>query len=119
MRSFWRTTLKLLRDNLGAAAARRKTQNAHDKGYWVSLGSVYPITSDLHLLYTGGIMELTLTAEESELLVNILEQHHRQLSNEIFHTDHRDFKEVLREKQELLESVLNRLRLGSRQELQV
>jgi len=55
-------------------------------------------------------MELTLTSEEQELLVRILEQHHRGLLNEIWHTHHREFKLTLREDEKVLESLLARLR---------
>ena len=55
-------------------------------------------------------MELLLTAEEHEYLVTILEQCHRQLMNEIWHTEHRDFKELLRRQEKLLESIVSRLR---------
>lgn len=55
-------------------------------------------------------MEFTLTAEEHELILRILEQHHRGLLKEIWHTDHREFRLALREDEKLLESVLNRLR---------
>jgi hypothetical protein len=55
------------------------------------------------------IMALILTPEEHEFLTSILEQRHRELLNEISHTDHQKFKQTLRENQKLLESILNRL----------
>lgn len=55
-------------------------------------------------------MELILTAEEQELLLSILEQRHQELLKEIWHTDHREFKELLRRHEKLLESMLSRLR---------
>lgn len=55
-------------------------------------------------------MELTLTSEEHELLLRILERHHRGLLKEIWHTDHREFRLALRDDEKLLESLLNRLR---------
>ena len=55
-------------------------------------------------------MELTLSTEEQELLLSILEQHHRELLNEIAHTDHHDFKQGLRKNEKLLDSMLSRLR---------
>jgi len=55
-------------------------------------------------------MEFTLTLEERELLLRILEQHHQGLLKEIWHTDHREFRLALREDEKLLESVLSRLR---------
>jgi len=54
-------------------------------------------------------MEITLTPEEQELLVSILEQHHRELLNEIWHTHHREFKLNLRKNEKVLESLLARL----------
>lgn len=55
-------------------------------------------------------MELTLTSEEHELLLRILERHHQGLLKEIWHTDHREFRLALRDDEKLLESLLNRLR---------
>lgn len=55
-------------------------------------------------------MELTLSAEEQELLLNILEQHHRELLKEIAHTDHHEFKQGLRRNEKLLDSLVSRLR---------
>lgn len=62
-------------------------------------------------------MELILTTEEQELLLNILEQRHRELQTEISHTDHREFKGLLRRQETLLESMLSRLRMASVQEV--
>ena len=56
-------------------------------------------------------MELTLTTAERELLLEILEDHHRELFREIAQTDHREFKSVLKNKETLLESVVNKLRV--------
>ena len=56
-------------------------------------------------------MELTLTMEERELLLEILGERHRALLIEISHTDHREFKLALRKREKLLDSVENRLRV--------
>jgi hypothetical protein len=56
-------------------------------------------------------MELTLTVEERELVLEILDQRHRELLREISHTDHHEFKLALRKKEKLLESVENRVRV--------
>jgi hypothetical protein len=56
-------------------------------------------------------MELTLTTEEWELLLEILGERHSALLREISHTDHREFKLALRRREQLLESVVNRLRV--------
>jgi len=55
-------------------------------------------------------MELTLTTAEREFLLEILEEHHRELFREISATDHREFRSVLKNKETLLESVVNKLR---------
>jgi len=64
-----------------------------------------------------GIMELTLSTEEQQLLLDILEQRHRELLKEISHTAHRDFKQGLRKNEQLLESMMGRLRGVPAQEL--
>ena len=56
-------------------------------------------------------MELTLTIEECELVLEILGERHRALLREISHTDHREFKLLLLKREKLLESVENRLRV--------
>ena len=58
-------------------------------------------------------MDLVLSAEEQELLLQILEQRHLELQKEILHTDHREFKQVLRKNEKLIESMLNRLRTSA------
>ncbi|HUI75220.1 MAG TPA: hypothetical protein VLX32_09760 [Candidatus Acidoferrum sp.] len=55
-------------------------------------------------------MELTLTPEEKDLLLSILEQQHQRILKEIWHTHHREFKAALREDEKLIETVLTRLR---------
>lgn len=55
-------------------------------------------------------MELTLTPQEYELLLRILEQHHQQLLKEIWHTDSREFKLPLQTDEKQLDSVLDRMR---------
>jgi hypothetical protein len=62
-------------------------------------------------------MELTLTTEEQQLLLNILEQRQRELLKEISHTDHHEFKQSLRKNEKLLESILGHLRRVPVQEL--
>ncbi len=57
-------------------------------------------------------MQLTLSPQEQELLERILEQRHHELQKEISHTDHREFRQQLREQETLIESMLNRVRVG-------
>ena len=57
-------------------------------------------------------MELLLTAEEQQFLHEILERRLRELQKEISHTDHREFKAVLRENEKKIESILRRLRMS-------
>ena len=65
----------------------------------------------------GGSTELILNTEEQEFLLAILEQRHRELSKEITHTDHHEFRQTLRKNERLLDSVLSRLREAAVQEL--
>jgi hypothetical protein len=67
----------------------------------------------------GGIMELTLNAEEQEFLLSILDRRHQELVNEIAHTDHREFKKELRKDEGMLDSLLSRVRGAATQELHV
>jgi hypothetical protein len=62
-------------------------------------------------------MELTLSAEEHEFLLNILEQRHQGLLKEIWHTDHQEFKKLLRENEKMLEALITRLRAASAEEI--
>jgi hypothetical protein len=54
-------------------------------------------------------MELRLSVEEEQLLAEILRQYQRELSLEISHTDHHDFKVRLRARAQLLEGMLEKL----------
>jgi hypothetical protein len=56
-------------------------------------------------------MELTLTCEENELLLELLQERYRDLQKEICRTDHHEFRLVLKKKEQLLESVLNKLKV--------
>jgi len=62
-------------------------------------------------------MEFTLTTEEQQLLLDILEQRQRELLKEISDTDHHEFKQSLRKNEKLLESILSHLRRAPVQEL--
>jgi hypothetical protein len=57
-------------------------------------------------------MELYLTSEQRQLLQEILEERHRELLREIAHTDHLHFKEVLRVKAKMVESLLEEVADG-------
>lgn len=54
-------------------------------------------------------MELTLSREEQEFLARTLEHCHRELLNEIAHTDHREFRQGLLRDEKLLDSLVSRL----------
>jgi hypothetical protein len=58
-------------------------------------------------------MELVLTGQEQELLKQILEHRLLELQKEISRTHHREFKQVLRNNEQLIESMLDRLRVGA------
>ncbi|MGZ4824572.1 MAG: hypothetical protein ACXVZT_08130 [Terriglobales bacterium] len=54
-------------------------------------------------------MELPLTVDEQQLIADVLRQYQRELTLEISHTDHREFKARLRERERLLEGLLEKL----------
>ncbi len=58
------------------------------------------------------MMELVLTAEDRELLSELLERRLCELQKEISHTDHREFKELLRGKEKRIESLLSGLQMS-------
>lgn len=58
-------------------------------------------------------MELTLSAQEQQLLETVLEARYRVLQQEIAHTDHREFKQTLRDNEKVIETILARLRTAS------
>lgn len=62
-------------------------------------------------------MELILTTAEQQLLVDILEERHRSLLREIWHTDHYEFKLALRRNEQMLESILSRLHAAPLEEV--
>ncbi len=51
-------------------------------------------------------MELHLTAEQRELLQEVLQEHQRELLREIARADHYHFRQTLRTKEKVLESLL-------------
>ena len=54
-------------------------------------------------------MDLLLSSSERELLLEILEEHHRELLREISRTEHHAFRSALKNKERLLERVLDKL----------
>ena len=56
-------------------------------------------------------MELQLTESELDLLVQILEERQANFLHEIAKTDHHEFKYRLRQRCELLENMLDRLKV--------
>ncbi len=54
-------------------------------------------------------MELILTKEEKELLQEILEERHQELRRELFKTDHHQFKQVLKEKERVMEALMEKV----------
>lgn len=56
-------------------------------------------------------MELQLTESELDLLVQILEERQTHFLHEIAKTDHHEFKDQLRQRCELLENMLDRLKV--------
>ena len=54
-------------------------------------------------------MDLQLTSSEEELIKQILEEHHRELLREIAKADHRPFRHDLRQREQALKALLNKL----------
>jgi vacuolar-type H+-ATPase subunit E/Vma4 len=57
-------------------------------------------------------MELTLTSAERELLLEILEEHQRELLREIAKAKHHEFKSVLKNKEKTLESIVTKVEVA-------
>ena len=54
-------------------------------------------------------MELMLNSEEKRQLMEILEEHQRELLREISRADHHAFRSTLQRKEQLLESIIRKL----------
>jgi len=54
-------------------------------------------------------MELRLNDQERRLLLEILEERHSNLINEIARTDHRDFKHELQARCSVIEDILRKV----------
>jgi hypothetical protein len=54
-------------------------------------------------------MELHLTDEERELLLEILQERHKNLIHEIARTDHHDFRHELQHRCRKLEGILGKV----------
>jgi hypothetical protein len=64
-------------------------------------------------------MELTLNSDERELLMEVLEAHHHELLREISRAKHHEFKSALKNKERLLETVINKVKVAQPGELTV
>lgn len=62
--------------------------------------------------FQEGAMNIDFTLAELEFLAEILEERRRELQIEIIHTDHKEFKLRLREKEKSLDELLNRIVLS-------
>ena len=62
-------------------------------------------------------MELMLSSAERELLMEVLEERHRGLLQEISRARHHEFKSALKNKEKLLESMVNKLKVTQPGEL--
>jgi hypothetical protein len=58
-------------------------------------------------------MEVTLSDKELEFLLNMLDERHLALLNEIAHTEHREFKQGLLKDEKTLDSLVDHLRGGT------
>ncbi len=61
-------------------------------------------------------MEVTLTNEEKELLIEILQERRDTFLREISRSASHDFKDLLRKKERLLEAILEKARAEIRSE---
>ncbi len=57
-------------------------------------------------------MEAILTPEERELLLAILKQHQTELLRELSRASHHHFKGVLKQQEQLLESIIHKLEMS-------
>ena len=57
-------------------------------------------------------MQLELTADEHALLVTILDQALRDLKEEVYHTETMEYKEALKQREQLLQGLLSKLGTG-------
>jgi hypothetical protein len=58
------------------------------------------------------LVVLQLNDEERDLLTRILEERYLELRRELFHTDHYEFKRRLKEREHVLESLLEKLAMA-------
>ena len=56
-------------------------------------------------------MQLLLSRDENEFLVELLQQTHRDLRGEIYKTETHDFRMDLKKKQRIVESLLQKVEL--------
>ncbi|HWP29938.1 MAG TPA: hypothetical protein VNM50_10430 [Chloroflexota bacterium] len=54
-------------------------------------------------------MQLELTTDERALLANILDQALRDLKEEVYHTETMEYKEALKQREQLLQGLLRKL----------
>ena len=55
------------------------------------------------------VMELKLSPDEAQLISQLLKGDKSRLDEEINHTDRRDYREFLKQREAMLEGVLSRL----------
>jgi vacuolar-type H+-ATPase subunit E/Vma4 len=58
-------------------------------------------------------MDITLTNQEKEVLTEMLTNQHRSLEQQIFRTDRSSARAMLREREHILQSVLEKLGIAN------
>jgi hypothetical protein len=58
-------------------------------------------------------MEITLTTQEKEVLAEMLASQHRNLEQQIFRTDRSSARAMLREREHILQGVLEKLGMST------
>ncbi len=61
----------------------------------------------------GKGFEMDINEQERELLLEILKSEHMSLLDELHHTESYDYKQMLKQKDELLKSLRSRIEGGS------
>ena len=54
-------------------------------------------------------MQIQLTPKEEDFLRHLLQERHRELVREISHTDHQEFRHVLKEHEKTIEALMSKL----------
>jgi hypothetical protein len=74
----------------------------------LELSAIFILTA--HNCKEGNMISFTMSKEEANIVQNVIERYLYHLQVEIMHTDKREFRDALKEREKFLKDIIDRLK---------